>query len=121
MKTLKKPQYQPPSSGDVINTKNSTDKIFRTKKQIHHSTINHHFKPINQSNSQNPSSSNINHSNKSYVQTAKNIPHVNQSSTNAETDISQKLVSFLDDLKSHINPLISLLTTFINKLILKND
>jgi len=75
VKTLKKPQHQSPSSGDVLNTKNSSDQISTTKKQIHHSTNN-------------------------------NQP-------------SSQIVS--NDLKCLINPLISLLTTVINKLILKND
>lgn len=61
---------------------------------------------------------------KSYVEATKNALQ-NQSTppTSApNTDpIAFQLASFLDDFKSIINPLISLLTTVIDKLILSNN
>lgn len=50
-------------------------------------------------------------------------PNRNSNIQNAppETNLTSQLLSFITELKSIINPLIQLLTTVINKLILKND
>ncbi|KAL4098670.1 hypothetical protein QTP88_023222 [Uroleucon formosanum] len=93
-------------------------------KKTNQSTIKHNnlTTPVNNTSvynvtQQNLSSSNINHSYKSYAQITKNTPPDEQPHT-VDNHISQKIVSFLEELKSLINPLISLLTTVINKLIL---
>lgn len=93
-------------------------------KKTNQSTTNHNNPTTSVNNTsvlnltkQNLSSSNINHSYKSYAQITKNTPPDEQPHT-VDNHISQKMVSFLDELKSLINPLIALLTTVINKLIL---
>ncbi|KAF0758071.1 hypothetical protein FWK35_00012084 [Aphis craccivora] len=48
------------------------------------------------------------------------IPQKEQYPTSSETSISTQ-ISFLENLQSLITPLISLLTTLINKIISKND
>lgn len=65
----------------------------------------------------NPSTNkNIPKANKNFGNNSSNNSHL-QNQTNAEPDFNSLLSSFISDLKALINPLISLLTTVIDKLI----
>lgn len=77
-------------------------------------------------NDPSPNCSNKTDHNVNYADVLKNTnqndtPKYNNDTTTNINDLTKHFSLFISDLKSVINPLISLLTTVINKIILKND
>jgi len=73
-------------------------------------------------NTVNTTSNSLPHQNTSYAQVTKEDGlYPPPSSTHNTDELTLKMSSFFDNLKNLINPLISLLTTVINKLLSKSN
>jgi len=97
---------------------------------LHRLKTSQHSSPLNQKlsiktvspNTVNTTSNSHSRHNTSYAQVTKdNGSSPPFSYTNNTEKLSLKISSFLDDFKNLLNPLISLLTTIINKLLSKNN
>lgn len=81
---------------------------------------------VSTGNDPSPNCSNKTDLNVNYADVLKNMnpsdsPKYHNDTTTNINDLAKQFSLFISDLKSVINPLISLLTTVINKIILKND
>jgi len=100
---------QPPSKSNTNKTKENTN---CTNPTVYNPPLNSTSHPNNSNNSQTYSQATLQN---------KNPIHTNNEQQNQQNEnISTQLTSFLNEFKSLINPLISLLTTVIDKLLVKN-
>lgn len=116
-----------PATEDILFTKTSNPNVKTLTKKAKINQNN----TISETNVQEPTGNTStyeihnkpNNTQKTYSKAAQNS-HTNnlpQQNNNDSSNLTNQLSSFISEFKSIINPLITLLTTVINKFLLKND